>query len=88
MTLEQIAIDIADESEAVTLEWFCPVTVYDGLPWRDTRAKHVVNPTMVARAVAYLTRRNLLQFCTDHPHLVRIPRQSELGLQATAFLCP
>jgi hypothetical protein len=88
MTLEQIATDIADEAECNVIESECPVTVYESVSWYDTRPVRGRNHSWVTRAVAYLNLRGLLLVCYDYPHLVRIPRAAELGLQARTFLCP
>jgi hypothetical protein len=80
MTLEQIAQDIADESECCVIESSCPIVVFAGLTWYDTTAHPERDPAPLKRALGYLKMRGLLIVALERTNLVRIDRASELGL--------
>lgn len=87
MTIAEIALDIADESECSFVETSCLSTILDGVEWYDTREiRPEIDFELFARAISYLTRRNLLVKHEAYPDLIRIPNASELGQTAMHFL--
>lgn len=79
MTIEQIALDIADESETSAIETACLVTILEGVTWYDTASRPDLEPAPLQRAVAYLEERRLLIRHPARPELVRVPFAAELG---------
>lgn len=79
MTIEQLALDIADESEACVIESSYLVHILDGHQWYNTSCCDGPETEDLTRAQAYLTLRGLLIRHPDRPELVRILNATDLG---------
>jgi len=89
MTITEIALDIADESECSVVETSCLITILDGVEWYDTKQLWpYIDRQLFGRAFGYLKLRGLLTVHEDFPHLVRIGCAAGLGQQALEFLAP
>jgi hypothetical protein len=86
ITIEQLALDIADESEASVIESSFVVHILDGKSWYNTRCCDGPESEDLIRAQAYLTLRGLLIRHPDRPELVRIKDSSDLGIRSRELL--
>lgn len=86
MTIEEIALDIADESECSVIECHFLSVQLDGVKWYDTTSGPSTEPEPLVRAQAYLTLRNLLVRHPDRPELIRIPDCTRLGQNSLDLL--
>lgn len=79
MTLEEIALDIADEPELCVIESYCLTVKLGGRTWYDIADTPACEPAPIKRAVTYLTMRGLLTQHPTRPSLVHIPQWDTIG---------
>lgn len=86
MTIQEIALDIADESECSVIECHFRTRIVDDVQWYDTSTAPETEPEPLVRAQAYLTLRGLLERHPERPELIRIPNFQDLGHASLDFL--
>ncbi len=84
--LAEIALDIADESEAAVIEGCCLRRDIDGLVWWDTFPTINLERSSLKRAINWLDQRGLLYRDPLQPYLVRIHNVTTFGDLSRAAL--